>query len=191
MARGVGLADHEVFSDHRHLIIYGQRTADGRLALGGRGAPYRFGSRINADGDHDERVFARLRATVTDLLPQLDGIRFTHSWGGALGIARDWWPSVGHDPSTGLAWAGGYVGDGVAATNLAGRTLTDLILDRHTPITGLPWVGHRSRPWESEPRRWLGINGGLRLASVADLEESVTRRPSVSARLLGALAGGH
>ena len=185
----VGLADNEVFTDHRHVVIYGQRTVDDRLAFGGRGAPYHYGSRIRPEFDHDATVFADLRATLTDLLPQLGDVRFTHAWGGPLGIARDWHPSVGHDPSTGLGWAGGYVGDGVAATNLAGRTLADLVTDRHTPLTQLPWVGHRSRPWEPEPARWLGVNAGLRLARAADQEETRTGRPARIGRLLDALTG--
>nr|WP_202881333.1 FAD-dependent oxidoreductase [Pedococcus badiiscoriae] len=185
----VGLAEGEVFSDHRHVIIYGQRTADGRLAFGGRGAPYHYRSRIKPEFDHEPTVFADLRATLTDLLPQIEGVRFTHAWGGPLGIARDWHPSVGHDPSTGLGWAGGYVGDGVAAANLAGRTLADLVTGRHTPLTELPWVGHRSRRWEPEPLRWTGINAGLRLAHAADLEEARTGRPARLGRVLTALTG--
>jgi glycine/D-amino acid oxidase-like deaminating enzyme len=185
----VGLAEREVFSDHRHVVIYGQRTVDDRLAFGGRGAPYHFGSRIKPEFDHDATVFADLRAPLTDLLPQLGDVEFTHAWGGPLGIARDWHPSVGHDPSTGLGWAGGYVGDGVAASNLAGRTLADLVTGRATPITQLPWVGHRSRRWEPEPARWAGINAGLRLAHAADREEARTGRPARIAALLGALTG--
>jgi glycine/D-amino acid oxidase-like deaminating enzyme len=185
----IGLAEREVFSDHRHVIIYGQRTVDDRLAFGGRGAPYHFGSRIKPEFDHEATVFADLRATLRDLLPQLAGVRFTHAWGGPLGIARDWHPSVGHDSTTGLGWAGGYVGDGVAATNLAGRTLADLVTGRHTPLTELPWVGHHSRRWELEPARWAGINAGLRLANAADREEARTGRPARIGRLLGALTG--
>jgi glycine/D-amino acid oxidase-like deaminating enzyme len=186
---GIGLADSEVFADHRHVIVYGQRTVDGRLAFGGRGAPYHFGSRVRPAFDYAPRVFADLRATLREMLPQLDGVRFTHAWGGPLGIARDWHPSVGHDAATGLGWAGGYVGDGVAASNLAGRTLTDLVLGRDTPLTALPWVGHRSRRWEPEPLRWAGINAGLGLASAADREESATGRPARLGRLLEALTG--
>ena len=185
----IGLSDREVFADHRHVIIYGQRTVDDRLAFGGRGAPYHYGSRIRPEVDHDPAVFADLRATFADLLPQLGDVRFTHAWGGPLGIARDWHPSVGHDPSTGLGWAGGYVGDGVAATNLAGRTLADLVTGRQTPLTQLPWVGHRSRPWEPEPARWLGVNAGLRLAHTADREEARTGRPARIGRLLETLTG--
>jgi glycine/D-amino acid oxidase-like deaminating enzyme len=185
----IGLARRETFSDHRHLIIYGQRTADDRLVFGGRGAPYHLGSRIKPEFDRDERVFARLYATLVDLFPVLEGTRVTHAWGGALGIPRDWCASVGLDRATGLGWAGGYVGDGVSTTNLAGRTLRDLVLERDTDLTRLPWVGHRSPAWEREPLRWLGINAGLRAMTLADAEESVTRLPSVVARAVSPLLG--
>ena len=128
----IGLRRRETFSDQRHVIIYGQRTADDRLVFGGRGAPYHFGSAIRPGYDRDERVFAALRRSLVELFPVLSTARISHSWGGALGIPRDWCASVGLDRSTGLAWAGGYVGDGVGTTNLAGRTLRDLVLgQRH------------------------------------------------------------
>ncbi|HYJ74173.1 MAG TPA: FAD-binding oxidoreductase [Kineosporiaceae bacterium] len=184
-----GLAAGETFSDHRHLIIYGQRTADGRLAFGGRGAPYHAGSRVEPRFDRDAGVFAGLRRTLTDLFPGLHGHAFTHAWGGPLGIARDWHAGVGLDRPTGIAWAGGYVGDGVGASNLAGRTLADLILGRDTGLTRLPWVGHRSRRWEPEPLRWLGVNAGLRAMTAADAEERLTGRPSLTARALAPLLG--
>ena len=185
----IGLADRPTFSDHRHLIIYGQRTADGRLAFGGRGAPYHFRSRIKPSYDQAPRVFRKLQATVRELFDLRD-VSFTHAWGGPLGVPRDWCASVGLDRGTGLAWAGGFVGDGVSTTNLAGRTLTDLILERDTGLTRLPWVGHRSRPWEPEPLRWLGINAGLRAMTLADTEERLTRRESLIARLMAPLIGG-
>jgi glycine/D-amino acid oxidase-like deaminating enzyme len=146
------------------MIIYGQRTADDRLAFGGRGAPYHFGSRIEPGYDQVPSVFERLRETLSEMF----GIRprITHRWGGPLGIPRDWMPSVG--VADGLAWAGGYVGDGVAAANLAGRTLADLIAGRTSDLISLPWVGHRSRRWEPEPLRWLGINAALRATGVRD-----------------------
>jgi glycine/D-amino acid oxidase-like deaminating enzyme len=185
----VGLAAHEVVSDHRHVVVYGQRTVDDRLAFGGRGAPYHYGSRVQPRFDAEEGVFADLRATLRTMLPQLEGVAFTHAWGGPLGIARDWHPSVGLDRTTGLGWAGGYVGDGVAATNLAGRTLADLVTGQDTPLTRLPWVGHRSRSWEPEPLRWLGVNAGLRLAEAADREEARTARPARLGTVLARLTG--
>lgn len=185
----VGLRGYETFSEHRHLIVYGQRTADDRLVFGGRGAPYHFGSGIDPAFDTDEPVHAGLRAMLREMLPTLGDVEFTHAWGGALGIARDWHPSVAHDPETGMGRAGGYVGDGVALTNLAGRTLAELVTERHTALSSLPWVGHRSRGWEPEPWRWLGVNAGLRLATLADQEETRTGRPSRLGPLLSALTG--
>ncbi len=157
--------------------------------FGGRGAPYHIGSRTGPSFDRNDRVFAKLRTTLVDLFPALATTRITHSWGGALGIPRDWCASVGVDRSTGVGWAGGYVGDGVSTTNLAGRTLRDLVLGLESDLTGLPWVGHHSRRWEPEPLRWLGINAGLRAAALADAEERATRRPSQVAKVVGRLVG--
>jgi len=187
----IGLRDRETFTDLRNLIVYGQRTTDGRLVFGGRGAPYHFGSSIRPGHDREQRVFAMLHATLVDMFPALTAARFTHAWGGALGIARDWVASVGLDRETGIAWAGGYVGDGVGTTNLAGRTLRDLVLGRTTELTALPWVGHRSPRWEPEPLRWLGVNAGLQAMTLADAEERVTGRPSMIARAVSPLVGGH
>jgi glycine/D-amino acid oxidase-like deaminating enzyme len=187
----IGLRERETFTDHRNLIVYGQRTADGRLVFGGRGAPYHFGSGIRPGFDRDPRVFAALWRTLTGMFPVLRGARVTHAWGGALGVPRDWCASVGLDRSRGLAWAGGYVGDGVSTTNLAGRTLRDLVLGHDTELTRLPWVGHESRRWEPEPLRWLGVNTGLRAMALADVEERLTGRPSVLARTVSPLIGGH
>jgi glycine/D-amino acid oxidase-like deaminating enzyme len=184
-----GLRQGETFSDARHLIIYGQRTADDRFAFGGRGAPYHRGSSVRPEFDRDPRVFALLQQTLLDLFPGLAGHAFTHAWGGPVGVPRDWHASVGLDPVTRVGWAGGYVGDGVGTTNLSGRTLTDLVLGRDTALTRLPWVGHRSPRWEPEPLRWLGINAGLRGMTAADHEERVTGRPSLVARLIGPFVG--
>jgi glycine/D-amino acid oxidase-like deaminating enzyme len=186
----IGPRDRETFSDLRHLIIYGQRTADGRLAFGGRGAPYHFGSRTDSRFDRNRRVFALLRRTLVELFPALREVTFTHAWGGPIGVPRDWFASVGFDRVSGLAWAGGYVGDGVGTSNLAGRTLTDLILGRSSELVSLPWVGHRSRRWEREPVRWVGVNSGLRVMTAADHEERVTHRPSLLAKAMEPWIGG-
>jgi glycine/D-amino acid oxidase-like deaminating enzyme len=184
-----GLVSRPTFADHRHMIIYGQRTADGRIAFGGRGAPYHYGSAVRPSFDRAPHVHALLRETLTELFPDLAGARFTHAWGGPLGIPRDWHSSVGYDRAGGLAWAGGYVGDGVATANLAGRTLADLITGADTALTRLPWVGHRSPQWEPEPLRWLGVNAGLWALKLADGSEARRGRPSRVAGALGRLLG--
>ncbi|WP_203706454.1 NAD(P)/FAD-dependent oxidoreductase [Asanoa iriomotensis] len=186
----IGLADRETFSDFRHLIIYGQRTADGRLAFGGRGAPYHFGSSVSPSFDQEPTVFTALRRTLGELFPVLGPMpEVSHAWGGPLGVTRDWTASVGLDRSTGLAWAGGYVGDGVGTSNLAGRTLAHLILGVDSDLVRLPWVGHRSRRWEPEPLRWLGINAALQATASADAAEARTGRSSRRAALINRLVG--
>ncbi len=185
----IGLASRPTFSDLRHLIIYGQRTADGRFAFGGRGAPYHLGSAVRPSFDRVPAVFAALRRTLAELFPVLGDVEVTHGWGGPIGVPRDWCASAGLDRATGLGWAGGYVGDGVSTTNLAGRTLADLVTGTDSELTRLPWVGHRSPDWEPEPLRWLGVNAGLQVMSWADREEARTGRPSRAARVAGRFLG--
>lgn len=175
----IGLRARETFSDKRHLRIYGQRTADGRIAFGGRGAPYHFGSRVTAAFDRDPRVHDMLRAILLDLLPGLPrDVRFTHAWGGNLGIPRDWYPSVRLDRPSRIGSAGGYAGDGVALSNLSARALADLVLGRDTELTRLPLVGRQSPRWEIEPARWLGVNAVTWIFRSADRVEAATGRPA-------------
>lgn len=168
----IGLRHRETFADDRRMVIYGQRTTDDRIAFGGRGAPYRFGSGIDPQTESNSDVHDRIAATLVELFPQLVDVEITHRWGGVLGVPRDWRASVGLDRSTGIAWAGGYVGEGVAASNLAGRTIADLVLQPDSVLVALPWVQHRSRRWEPEPLRWAAINGTRRLAGWIDEQES-------------------
>ena len=177
------------FADFRHMIIYGQRTADGRFAFGGRGTPYHFGSRVRPQFDLDPRVFDSLHATLRSLFPALGDADITHRWGGAVGVPRDWYPSVGFDRDMGVGWAGGYVGDGVSTTNLAGRTIADLVLDRGSDLVRLPWVGHRSPRWEPEPFRYLGVNLARKLVESIDRAEVAGRDPRWRTRAVGRLLG--
>src|ERR1700722_8633375 len=186
----IGLAGRATFGDLRHLIIYGQRTADGRVPLGGPGGPYHLGSSVRPAFDRVPAVFAELRRTLAELFPVLGDVAVTHTWGGPIGIPRDWCASVGLDRETGIGWAGGYVGDGVSTTTLAGRTLADLITGADTEITRLPWVGHHSPNWEPEPLRWLGLNAGLHVMGLADRTEAKTGRPSRAAGFMGRFLGG-
>jgi glycine/D-amino acid oxidase-like deaminating enzyme len=179
----IGLADRATFTDERHLTVYGQRTADGRLAFGGRGAPYHYASRVHPSYEQVQRVHAALEHTLLDLFPAVTGVPVTHRWGGNLGVPRDWYPSVGFDRTTGVAWAGGYVGDGVATANLAGRTLAHLITGVDSELVRLPWVRRRTKRWEPEPLRWVGVNAVTQLMSRADRVEARTGRPSRSAAL--------
>jgi glycine/D-amino acid oxidase-like deaminating enzyme len=181
----VGFSEHETFADDRHLIIYGQRTKDGRIAFGGRGAPYHFGSTVEERFDESPKVFALLESTLRELFPALEG-EITHRWGGPLAMARDQSPSVVVDYESGLASAGGYTGDGVVMSYVAATALADLMTDPHarTPTTALPFVQHESARWEIEPLRWLGINAGLGAANWADRVEGRQHRESRAGRWL-------
>ena len=179
----------ETLRDAAHLYVYLQRTADGRIAIGGRGVPYRYGSRTDREGPVPARTVRELRSRLTGLFPILRDARIDSAWHGVLGVPRDWMPAVGHDRAAGLAWAGGYVGDGVAAANLAGRTLRDLLLGRETQLTSLPWVGAPGRSWEPEPLRFLGSRGVHTMLRAADGLERRTGRPSSLADVANTLAG--
>ena len=185
----IGIEHGQTFSDYRHLLVYGQRTADNRFAFGGRGARYHWGSSVDPSFERVDRVFEHLRQTLGDLFPAAAHARITHRWGGPLGVARDWHATASYNPKTGVGFAGGYVGDGLSTTNLAGRTLADLVLGRDTELTRLPWANHRSPLWEPEPLRFAGANLGILGMQLADLEEHLTHRPSMAARLIAPLTG--
>ncbi len=172
----IGWEGCELLGDLAHGFFYAQRTADGRIAIGGRANPYRFGSRIDRDGAVAQDTIDYLTANLNTVLPQTRGVPIAHAWCGVLAVPRDWSAGIRYDTATGLGEAGGYVGHGVTATNLAGRTLADLVLKRHTALTALPWVDHRSRTWEPEPLRWLGVRGLYTAYKVADRHEAGGRK---------------
>jgi glycine/D-amino acid oxidase-like deaminating enzyme len=168
----IGWEACETLSDEAHAYMYAQRTADGRIALGGRGVPYRFASAVDHLGMTDPSTVAALTGVLRRLFPAAADAKISHAWCGVLGVPRDWCASVTYHPASGMGWAGGYTGHGVAAANLAGRTLADLVAGERTPLTTLPWVGHRSRTWEPEPARWVGVHGLYALYRLADRLES-------------------
>jgi len=184
----VGFSKYETFADDRHLIIYGQRTDDNRIAFGGRGSPYHFGSTIEERFNFNQKVFNDLGTTLRELFPTLSG-EITHQWGGPLGMPRDLMPSVALDFGTGIGSAGGYTGDGVTLSYVAGNALADLITKPAvtTEFTRLPFVQHHSKKWEIEPFRWLGVNTGLALAKRADHVENKKGSVSKASSLLGRL----
>ncbi|WP_109775802.1 FAD-dependent oxidoreductase [Quadrisphaera granulorum] len=200
----IGWDGRATLGDAAHVYMYAQRTADDRIALGGRGVPYTWGSstaRTTAGGVTPTRTVEGLRRVLEEFFPVLRSLTpdgrapLEHAWSGVLAVPRDWQASVGLERAadgTALAWAGGYVGTGVTATNLAGRTLRDLVLGERTPLTELPWVGHRVRRWEPEPLRWLAVHGLYATYRMADAAEARGRtRTSPLAVLAGKVAGNH
>ncbi|MBK5238494.1 MAG: FAD-dependent oxidoreductase, partial [Actinomycetales bacterium] len=189
----IGWEGLETLGDMAHVYFYAQRTSDNRIAMGGRGVPYRFGSRTDNDGTTQASTVASLSDLIQRYFPAVAGANIDRAWSGVLGVPRDWAATVGLDVTSGLAWAGGYVGTGVTATNLAGRTLCDLILGRDTELTKLPWVNHQTRKWEFEPLRWLATHGLYAAYSMADAREdkSHSSRTSAIARVANVITGRH
>ncbi|MEV8527487.1 FAD-dependent oxidoreductase [Streptomyces sp. NPDC052000] len=194
----IGWAGRETLGDMAHAYMYAQRTADDRIALGGRGVPYRFGSKTDNDGRTQPATIEALRDILVRFFPQLAGARISHAWSGVLGVPRDWCASVTLDRTTGLGWAGGYVGSGVATANLAARTLRDLVQQDSgqagpTELTTLPWVNHKVRMWEPEPLRWLGVQGMYAAYRAADRRELAGRRADTDriATIADRIAGRH
>ncbi|MHB8235378.1 MAG: NAD(P)/FAD-dependent oxidoreductase [Solirubrobacteraceae bacterium] len=195
----IGWRGCEVLDDAAHVFVYLQRTDDGRIAIGGRGVPYRFASRTDGEGATAAATVDSLRAKLHAMFPATRDAAIDHAWSGVLGVTRDWCVSIGADydsgDDAGLAWAGGYAGEGVAAANLAGRIVRDLLLDGRPfdrpgpPLSELAWVGRRVRPWEPEPLRWAGIRGVYSLYRQADRIERRAGRASRLGRLVDAVSG--
>ena len=185
----IGLNHGESFAEASHLVTYGQRTADNRLAVGGRGAPYLFGSLMRSTAENDSQVHDQLIAMVRQWFPPLANTQFTHRWGGAVSVTRDWQPFANFNKATGQAKAGGYVGDGVTLSYLAAKTLADLILEKDSELTKLPFANHPPPLWEPEPLRWLGVNSVVKLIGLADREEAATNQPSLIAKALSKVTG--
>lgn len=168
----IGWSDRETFSDASHVFIYSQRTADNRIAIGGRGYPYRFGSGTGGEGEISSQTIKGLMGRLQRYFPDTP-MQIDHAWSGVLGVTRDWCPSVVFDQESRVGHAYGYAGHGVTATNLAARSLVDQLLNRDTPLTKLPWSTHRSPSWEPEPIRWVGVHSMYSLFGVADwIEEA-------------------
>jgi glycine/D-amino acid oxidase-like deaminating enzyme len=176
----IGWSGCETLGDEAHAYMYAQRTADGRIALGGRGVPYRFGSGLDDRGAVSPGTAESLARILRQMFPVTASTGIAHAWCGVLGVPRDWCAAVNVDQVTGLGWAGGYSGHGVAAANLAGRTLADLVLGADTSLVTLPWVGHRSPSWEPEPLRWTGVRSLYTLYRAADRLETRSAAPRTS-----------
>nr|BFD41855.1 FAD-binding oxidoreductase [Pseudomonas sp. FFPRI_1] len=162
----IGLSQGQAFSESSRQVTYGQRSMDNRLVFGARGG-YQFASQLRHDFDLTRDEVELRRYLFGELFPQLKNVRITHSWGGNLGMSRHFKPHMLCDRRKGIALSGGYGGEGVGASNLGGRTLADLILQRDSQLLRQPWVlperGLEAlRAWEPEPCRWLGYNAIIR-----------------------------
>ncbi|NQE62803.1 Glycine/D-amino acid oxidases (deaminating) [Caulobacter sp. RHG1] len=151
----IGWADGEGLGSQVNMVDYFTKTTDGRILYGSRGAPYHMHS--NMDQPWDAATAKTMRETLVEWFPALDGIAFTHSWAGYLGVSRDWTPTISFDPQSKVGQLFGYTGRGVSTTNISARILAGMITGKPTGLEFLPSVGNRSPQWEPEPARWLGV----------------------------------
>ncbi|MFC9557524.1 NAD(P)/FAD-dependent oxidoreductase [Rhodococcus sp. NPDC056960] len=176
----IGWPGAELVGDMGHSFAYSQRTADGRIALGGRGVPYNFASSFDPAGSTARKAVGQLMEKLQSMFPAVSASSIQHTWSGVLGVPRDWCAAVNFDRTTGIASAGGYVGHGLTGTNLAARTLRDLILGQDSELTRLPWVGRHARRWEVEPIRWIGASALYAAYRFADRHEADSPRPKTA-----------
>lgn len=186
----IGWNSGQCLMDAAHTFIYAQRTVDGRIAIGGRGNPYKFASETSGAGYVESQTVDRLGKKLRRLFPDLN-FHVEHTWRGTIGVTRDWCAGIFYSSATGVGAVRGYAGHGVTATNLAARTLLDRISSVDSKLTRLPWNDHKSGKWEREPLRWLGIHGMYRLFGIADSyeEKRGIRDTSLLARAAGRIAG--
>lgn len=180
----LGWPDGLGIGDIRHLYYYANRTIDGRIALGGRGAPYRLTNPISPENEQDAGVYERLCETLRDAFPAAAQARITHHWGGSLAVPRDWCMRTTYDRATGVGFVGAFGGHGVTAANISGRTMRDLILGESTDLTSLPWVGHHTRNWEPEPLRFIASRAITKALASSDAYEERTGKPAKRVRLV-------
>lgn len=169
------------------MVNYAQRTTDNRIAIGGRGATYPFGSKVNPAKEKTAKVHSTIRSLLVSWFPVLKDIQFTHAWGGAVAITRDWEPYLHWDRESGFARLGGYAGDGVTMSYLASKILAHEILEKPSELSELHFVNRKIRKWEPEPIRYLGVNALMKLSGVADKEERITGRNSLVDRVISPL----
>lgn len=174
----IGNKERFTFAENAHVINYAQRTADNRLAIGGRGATSPFGSKLQESRESHQKVHKRLIDLARSWFPALANVEFTHRWGGAVAITRDWEPYLQFDRISGFGKLGGYAGDGVTMSHLAGKIMAHEILNLDSELRSLHFVNRKIRKWEPEPIRYLGVNALIHLSTISDLEESLTNRPS-------------
>ena len=180
----IGNAERFTFAENSHMINYAQRTTDNRIAIGGRGATYPFGSKLSESKESTAKVHETIRTLLKSWFPVLQEVNFTHSWGGAVAVTRNWEPYVQWRPHEGFARLGGYAGDGVTMSHLSAKILAHEILDMKNELRKLHFVNQKIRKWEPEPIRYLGVNTLVKLSGIADAEERITGRASLLNRVI-------
>ena len=177
----LGWTGGEAITDARSLVHYFRTTPDGRIAFGWGGGRIAMGARLHGRTEVDPDVIEAQIRHLHDYFPDLIGRRITHAWGGPIDASPTHLPAVTTLPRS-RAWvAAGYTGNGVGPTNMVGRTLASLALDRTDDPTRLAFVDPKMPRVPPEPFHWIGgeaIRVGIDRKERAEMEG---RRPGRAA----------
>jgi glycine/D-amino acid oxidase-like deaminating enzyme len=164
----IGWQGREGLSDTGNQFIYSRTTRDGRILWGGYDAIYHYGSAIKPEYDARPETFEVLADGFFRTFPQLEGLRFSHAWGGVIDTCTRFTAFYGTALGGRVGYALGFTGLGVAATRFAGDVLLDLLAGDDTERTRLELVRTKPLPFPPEPIRWAGIEATRRSLARAD-----------------------
>jgi glycine/D-amino acid oxidase-like deaminating enzyme len=173
----IGWQGREGLEDRRTYLHYYRRTHDGRILFGGEDAPYFYNSGIGSQHDRNPEVFTRLKDDLRRTFPPLANVRFTHEWGGPVGLTVRFVPTFGTLQGGRIHYGFGYCGHGVGPTHLGGQILADLVLGRRTERTDLCFVRTTALPFPPEPLRYVGVTAARRLLLKQDREQRPKHDP--------------
>ncbi|MEO7982123.1 MAG: FAD-dependent oxidoreductase [Sporichthyaceae bacterium] len=167
----VGWSDRHGLSDAGNLFHYFRVTDDWRILWGGYDAVYHFGGRTDDRLERNPDTFRTLAEHFFTTFPQLEGLRFTHAWGGVIDTCSRFSAFWGTAHRGRVGYVAGYTGLGVGATRFGGQVMLDLLDGRETERTGLEMVRRRPLPFPPEPVRWAGVQLTRRAVARADARE--------------------
>ncbi|MEV5827961.1 FAD-dependent oxidoreductase [Spirillospora sp. NPDC052242] len=164
----IGWRNRYGMSDSANQFHYYRLTADDRILWGGYDAVYHYGSRLSGDLDQRPATFQVLAANFFRTFPQLEGLQFTHTWGGVIDTCSRFSAFFGTAAQSRVAYALGFTGLGVGATRFAAQVILDRLDGLDTPRTRLDMVRSKPVPFPPEPFRWIGIELTRRSMAAAD-----------------------
>ncbi len=153
----IGWSDREGLGDVSNQFHYYRMSDDNRILWGGYDAIYHFNNGLGSEYDQNQGTHATLARHFFETFPQLEGLRFTHRWGGPIATTTRFTPAWGRSHGGNVVWVGGYTGLGVGASRFGGQVAVDLVLGRETERTELEMVRKKPFPFPPEPMRWMGV----------------------------------
>jgi glycine/D-amino acid oxidase-like deaminating enzyme len=154
----IGWSNRQGLADLANQFHYYRLTADNRILFGGYDAVYHYGGRVRERYESRRASHERLASHFFTTFPQLEGLRFSHRWAGAIDTCTRFCAFYGTARGGQVAYAAGFTGLGVAATRFAADVMLDLLAGESTERTGLRMVRERPLPFPPEPAAAVGIN---------------------------------